>query len=91
MSKTISVTLPDTLADWVAGRVGENGYGTASDYICALLRDDHRRAHPNQPLSLEELQQMLDDSRASGISDKSVDDIFEQVLAKAETRNARFG
>ena len=40
---SMNISLPDTLRQWVEDRVAADGYGTASEYFRALLRDDQKR------------------------------------------------
>lgn len=39
----MNISLPDSLREWVESRVETEGYGTASEYFRALVRDDQRR------------------------------------------------
>ena len=40
---SMNISLPDTLRQWVEDRVAAEGYGTASEYFRALLREDQKR------------------------------------------------
>lgn len=37
------ISLPETLRQWVEERVAAQGYGTASEYIRTLVREDQKR------------------------------------------------
>ena len=39
---SMNVSLPRSMRRWVADRVSEDGYGTASAYFRELVRDDQR-------------------------------------------------
>ena len=41
--RTMNVSLPDTLRDFVDGQVTGGGYGTSSEYVRALIRRDQDR------------------------------------------------
>ena len=57
---SLNVSLPQSLKDYVEKRVKGGGYSTPSEFIRALLRDDHRRhAH-------EELEALLLEGVNSG-------------------------
>ena len=44
MSQTsMNISLPDTLRNWVEKCVEDEGYGTASEYFRALVREDQKR------------------------------------------------
>ena len=40
---SMNISLPDTLRQWVKDRVSAEGYGTASEYFRALVREDQKR------------------------------------------------
>lgn len=39
---TMNVSLPETMKSFVEERLGEDGYGTASEYIRDLIRADQK-------------------------------------------------
>ena len=41
----MNVSLPDTLKSFVDEQVAARGYGTASEYVRALIRKDQERQH----------------------------------------------
>jgi Arc/MetJ-type ribon-helix-helix transcriptional regulator len=46
---TITITLPNSLADYIHERVKEGHFSSVSDYICWLIQEDLRR-HDEQNL-----------------------------------------
>jgi antitoxin ParD1/3/4 len=84
---TMNVSLPKKMKDWVESRVAEGTYANASDYVRDLVRRDQRRTE-----GIARLQAEIDKGRASGISDKTLDQIFEEARARAvaavKTRDA---
>lgn len=40
---TMDISLPDSLRDYVADRVVEEGFSTPSEYVRTLIREDKRR------------------------------------------------
>ncbi|WP_284945031.1 type II toxin-antitoxin system ParD family antitoxin [Acidisoma cladoniae] len=80
---TMTVSLPDPMKDWIEAQIKQGGYASASDYVRDLVRRD--RARREQEFTLEELRQKLATSRESGVSDRTVDDIFAEAreIAKA--------
>ena len=42
---TMNISLPDTLKSFVDEQVGQRGYGTSSEYVRELIREDHDRQH----------------------------------------------
>jgi antitoxin ParD1/3/4 len=76
---TMTISLPDPMKDWIEARIREGEYASTSDYVRDLVRrDKERRAHPE--LTMDDLRQIVEESRASGMSDESV----SSILAKAK-------
>jgi antitoxin ParD1/3/4 len=42
---TMNISLPDALKAFVDEQVAGRGYGTSSEYVRELIRDDHDRQH----------------------------------------------
>ena len=42
---TMNISLPDTLKSFVDEQVAGRGYGTSSEYVRELIRDDRDRQH----------------------------------------------
>jgi antitoxin ParD1/3/4 len=77
---TMNISLPDQMKEWVDTRVEDGSYSSASDYMRDLVRRDRERTE-----AIAWLQTEVDRGRASGISDKSVDEIFSEAREKAIT------
>ena len=74
---TMNISLPDKMKKWVERRAAGGEFGNVSDYVRDLVRQDQARVK-----ELAWLQAEVDKGRASGISDKSLD----EVLAEAKKR-----
>ena len=81
---TMTVSLPDPMKDWIEARIKQSEYASASDYVRDLVRRD--RARREQELTLEELRRRLAASRESGVSDRTVDEIFAEAHEIARAR-----
>lgn len=81
---TMTVSLPDPMKDWIEAQIKQGDYASASDYVRDLVRRD--RARREQELTLEELRLKLAASRESGVSDRTVDDIFAEAREIARAR-----
>ena len=42
MTRKLSISMPDTVADYMYGRLRTGGYGTISEYVRELVRLDQR-------------------------------------------------
>ena len=75
---TMNISLPDQMKEWVEQQVATGRYANASDYMRDLFRKDQLHVD-----AVAKLQKIVDDALASGISDKSVDEIFADARRKA--------
>ena len=74
---TMTVSLPDQMKDWIEAQIRKGDYASTSDYVRDLVRRDReRRGHQ---YSLEELRQLVDEAEASGVSKRSVEEIFAEA------------
>jgi antitoxin ParD1/3/4 len=74
---TMTVSLPDPMKEWIEAQIEQGEYASASDYVRDLVRRD--RARRDREFTLEGLQQHIARSLESGISTRSVDEIFEEA------------
>lgn len=84
---TMTVSLPDPMKDWIEAQIRRGDYASVSDYVRDLVRRDRERRE--QELSLDELRKKLADSRASGVSTRTVEDIFAEAQELAKARGLR--
>jgi antitoxin ParD1/3/4 len=80
---TMTISLPDPMKEWIEAQINKGEYASTSDYVRDLVRRD--RSRRDQELTMEELRQIVADSRTSGASAQSVDDIFRnaELIVKA--------
>jgi antitoxin ParD1/3/4 len=88
---TMTISLPDTMKEWIEAQIREGDYASTSDYVRDLVRRDKQKREHERELTLEELRKKIADSRASGISTRSVDDIFEEAKAVVAARRRTNG
>ena len=67
----MNVSIPDKLKGWAEQRVAEGRYSSTSDYIRDLVRRDQE-----QEERLRRLQAAIDEGRASGVSERTLEDII---------------
>ena len=75
---TMNISLPDPMKDWVNAQTETGRYSNASDYVRDLIRQDQERAG-----KIEQLQRLIDEGLASGMSNKSIDQILEVARKQA--------
>jgi antitoxin ParD1/3/4 len=75
---TMNVSLPDQMKAWVETQAESGRYGNASDYVRDLIRRDQERQD-----KIAEFQRLVDEGRASGISTRTLDEVWEAARRRA--------
>lgn len=75
---TMNISLPDPMRDWIESQVAEGRHANISDY----MRDLVRKAQERQQ-GIVELQKLIDEGLASGISKRTPDEVFENAKNRA--------
>jgi len=74
---TMNVSLPEQMRSWVEENVKSGRYANASDYVRDLIRKDKDRG-----IGIEQIQALITEGINSGISNKSVDDVWNEVKSR---------
>ena len=83
----MTISLPSTLKAKVDALVSQGDYGTASEYVRELIRQDLKRRIQEE---LEQrLLESLDSGKATPLTKKDFDNVRDEVRKKAATRGAR--
>ncbi len=75
---TMNISLPDALKEWAESRVAQGRFSNVSDYVRDLIRKDQERH-----AYIDYVQKAVDEGLASGVSDKSFDDIVAAARRRA--------
>lgn len=67
----MNISIPEALKSWAEARVAEGSYSSTSDYVRDLVRRDRDFAE-----KVAALQAAIDEGLASGVSERSVEDII---------------
>ena len=78
---TMTISLPDPMKEWVEAQIRAGDYASSSDYVRDLIRKDREQRD-----RLNALRTMIDEAEASGISPRSVDEVFSEARAIAKSR-----
>ena len=76
MRKTI--TIPEAMEDWIKAQIESGRYGNDSEYVRDLIRRDQDRQ-----AGVKALQAAIEEGLASGVSERSLDDILADARARA--------
>jgi antitoxin ParD1/3/4 len=71
---TMNVSLPDAMKSWVEDQVRTGQYSNVSDYVRDLIRQDHEMRDKRDILI-----RALESGESSGVSDRTVDQIWRDV------------
>lgn len=67
---TMNISPPNSMKDWVNTQIIDGRYANVSDYVRDLIRKDQERVG-----KISRMQKLIDEGLASGISERSMDDI----------------
>jgi len=74
---TLTISISDEMRDWIEEQVRSGKYPDASAVFVDLIREDQEKA-----AAIAEMQILIDEGLASGISDRTPEDIRNDVLAE---------
>lgn len=83
---TMNVSLPKQMKEWVEAQAETGQYANASDYVRDLIRRDRRRAE-----AVEELNRIVDDAWASGISKRTPEQLRKYASDEADKAMRQHG
>lgn len=75
----LSVALPERMKDFIDAQVEAGDYVDGADYVRALIRKDQERR-------IQDLREMVDESRASGVSTRTLAEIHAEAVEIATAR-----
>ena len=79
---TMNISLPDAMKDWVEAQAETGRFGNSSDVVRDLIRRDQVRLE-----KIENMQRLVDEGRASGVSDRTVEEIFADARSRFLARS----
>lgn len=78
---TMNISLPDQMKAWVEEQTRSGRYGNSSDVVRDLIRREQVKA-----AKIAAMQTLIDEARASGISEDTMDDIAARARAHIAAR-----
>lgn len=75
---TMNISLPDPMNQWVEAQAETGRYSNVSDYVLDLIRREQERGD-----KIAQMQRLVDEARASGMSDLTMGDIRSLALKQA--------
>ncbi len=80
---TMNISLPEAMKEWVEQQASTGRYSNSSDVVRDLIRREQVRAE-----KIANMQRLVDEGRASGVSERSFDEIVASARADYEARIA---
>lgn len=84
-TSTLNISLPDTQRDFVEQKIKKEGYGTISEYIRNLIREEQRKDEIKQQeleFLRKEIQKGVDDIREGRFVTLETSEDYEQFAEK---------
>lgn len=78
----VTISMPDQMNKWVEAQVSAGRYGNVSEYFRDLVRRDQE----TREAAIQELRQIIDEAEAGGISERTIDEVFEAARQKARQK-----
>ncbi|MEM7554813.1 MAG: type II toxin-antitoxin system ParD family antitoxin [Cyanobacteria bacterium P01_A01_bin.84] len=80
--KSINISLPDTMRDYIEKQVADGGYSTISEYFRELVRQDQKRKDKERLETL--LLEGLNSGSATPLTEQDWNDIRQAVRSKVQ-------
>lgn len=83
---TLNISLPDTMRLYVEEKIDSEGYGTISEYVRALIREDQRRQQARfEAMILEG----LNSGEATPLTKADIEEVRKVVRARITARKKK--
>ncbi|AMJ60787.1 ribbon-helix-helix domain-containing protein [Bosea sp. PAMC 26642] len=83
---TLTISMPDHHKRWIDTQIEQGSIASTSDYVSELIRQDRQRRDVFE-YSLEDLQRLVAEADAGGISDETIPGILARAKAAAKIRS----
>lgn len=78
---TMNISLPDQMKAWVEAQSADGRYANSSDYVRDLIRREQIKAE-----KIANMERLIEEAYASGVSEMTMDEIFAEARADAVAR-----
>jgi antitoxin ParD1/3/4 len=79
---TLTVSVPEHVKEWIDEKIRTGDYVTSGDYFVELIERDRAMAEMEGE-NVEDIRRIIAEARTSGVSTRSVQDIFEAAVERA--------
>ena len=78
---TMNISLPDQMKAWVEAQSADGRYANSSDYVRDLIRREQIQAE-----TIANMERLIEEAYASGVSEMTMDEIFAEARTEAVAR-----
>lgn len=78
---TITISLPDAMKEWVEAQAATGRFGNSNEVVLDLIRREQVRSE-----KIAAMNRMVEEGLASGISDRTVEEVLEEARRTALAR-----
>ena len=79
---TLSIQLPDPIKSWIDAQADAGAFKSADGYVLDLIQRDRERSD-----KIAAMQRLVDEARASGLSEETVEDVRARAKARLRARS----
>lgn len=80
---TLTVSVPESTKEWIDEQVEAGGYSDANAFVNDVLRDARQQQDGDDT---DALRRIVAESRAAGMSNRTLNEIFAEALAVTKAR-----
>ena len=81
----LSLRVSPEIKDWIDSRVEKGEFATAGDYLSDLVERD-RADRGTDEERIAALRHIVEDAERGGVSNRTVDEIFAEAVARTKAR-----
>lgn len=86
----LTVEIPEDMHAWLTAEVAQGRITSLDSFVRRSIRKEREQADENYRYSDEDIADMLDEARESGLApEQTVDEIFAEVMRKMEHHRNR--
>jgi len=87
MTTNLNISLPATLQQWLEEQIDRGGFGTASEYIRQLIREERKRQ--TRVFVEKKLQEALDSGEPKAVTSATWKETEKRVVARIKAASKR--
>ena len=74
-----TISMPESMSEYILSQISSGQYGNISEFFRDLIRKDQEK----KSSAILELRKLIEEAESSGVSSRSLDDIWNGVKEKS--------